>query len=118
VKKKVYPYLLAYCLFTAIFYSNCTTTRLYNFSLKNTLAIFLLKNEKTYFFCLPIQYVGEYQIQSFEFRNGNILIGEYNILLNRDEIKIYVYLNEEANEEKWNSETAFNLVYSEENDRI
>jgi hypothetical protein len=54
-------------LFLAITFSSCVTTRengfsQYNFSLKNTLAIFLQKNEKGHYFCIPLQYVGDYQI--------------------------------------------------------
>ena len=105
------------CLFTAIIFSNCTTTRHYDFSLVNTLSIFLLNNEKDHYFCIPVQYLGDYQITGFEFNNGNILIGDYDILLKRDEINIYVYLNEDADEEG-NSDGEFNLIYSEENGRI
>jgi len=109
-------------LLTAITSLNCTATRRtdlsdYNFSLKNTLAIFLLNNEKGYYFCIPVQYLGDYQIAGFEFDNGNILIGDYDILLKRDEINISVYLNETANED--GSTTGdFKLVYLEENGRV
>jgi hypothetical protein len=90
-------------VFAAITLSSCAAARgndfsQYNFSLKDTLAIFLLNNEKDYYFCIPIQYTGDYQVSGFEFDNGNILIGDYDILLKRDEVKISVYLNEEADE--------------------
>jgi len=104
-------------LFAAIIFSNCTTTRHYDFSLKNTLSIFLLNNGENYYFCIPVQYMGDYQIAGFEFDNGNILIGDYGILLKRDEINISVYLNE-ASDLDGNSDSEFNLVYLEENGGI
>jgi hypothetical protein len=76
-----------------------------------------LHDERNYFFCIPVQYVGDYQIESFEFNNGNIQIGDYDILLKRDEINIYVYLNENA-DEFGESDGDFDLIYSEENGRI
>ena len=104
-------------LFTTIIFSNCTSTRHYDLSLNNTLSVFLLNNGNDYYFCIPVQYMGDYQIEKFEFNNGNILIGDYDIPLKRDEINIYVYLNEDENEDG-NSDGVFNLVYSEENGRI
>jgi hypothetical protein len=106
-------------LFVVFTLSNCATTRQkdfsqYNFTLKNTLSIFLLNNEKGYFFCIPVQYVGDYQISRFKFDNGNILIDDYDILLKRDEINISVYLNETA-DETGNAVGDFNLIYLEEN---
>jgi hypothetical protein len=61
--------------------------------------------------------MGDYQIAGFEFDNGNILIGDYDISLKRDELKISVYLNETADE---NGSTAgeFNLVYLEKNGKV
>jgi len=109
-------------LLAAIILSSCATTRpndfsRYNLSLKNTLSIFLLNNEKDYYFCIPIQYVGEYQIARFKFNNGNILIDDYDILLKRDEINIAVYLNETADEDGGSVE-GFNLIYLEENGKV
>jgi hypothetical protein len=110
------------CLFPAITFPNCVTTRQngfsqYNFSLKNTLSIFLLNNEKGYYFCIPVQYMGDYQISRFEFNNATIQIGDYNILLKRDGLNISVYLNEKANE-NGSTVVGFNQVYLEENGRI
>jgi len=104
-------------IFAAIVFSNCATTRQHDFSLKNTLAIFLLNNGEEHYFCIPVQYMGDYQIERFEFNNGNILIGNYDILLERDEINIYVYLNETADLDG-SSDGEFRLIYSEENGRI
>jgi hypothetical protein len=75
-------------LFALFFLLTCTATRSYNFSLKNTLSIFLLNDGKDYYFSIPIQYIGDYQIENFEFKNGFILIGGYEILLNRDNVNI------------------------------
>ncbi|MDR1857920.1 MAG: hypothetical protein LBQ69_00460 [Treponema sp.] len=47
----------------------------------------------------------------------SLLIGDYEILLKRDEVNIYVYLNEAA-DEYGNSDGEFNLVYSEEKNKI
>ena len=116
MKSKINAYLCI-IVFTAIIFSNCTTTRNYDFSLKNTLSIFLLNNGKDHYFCIPVQYMGDYQVAGFEFDNGNILIGNYDILLKRDEINISVYLNETADLDG-NSDDEFNLVYLEENGRI
>jgi hypothetical protein len=122
MKRKSFDYFCLISLFAALFLSNCTTTRQkdfskYNFYLENTLSIFLLNNEKDYFFCIPVQYIGDYQINGFEFDNGNILIGDYNILLKRDEIDISVYLNETA-DENGNTTGGFHLVYLEENGKV
>jgi hypothetical protein len=122
MKSKITVYLCIIGLFAAIIFSNCATTRQndfsqYNFSLKNTLSIFLLNNEKGYYFCIPVQYIGDYQIAGFEFDNGNILIGDYDILLKRDEVNISVYLNETA-DENGNTIGEFNLIYLEKNGRV
>jgi hypothetical protein len=109
-------------LFGAIIFSNCALTRQndfsqFNFSLKNTLSIFLLNNEKDYYFCIPVQYIGGYQIGSFEFDNGNILIGDYDILFKRDEVNISVYLNEMSDEEG-NAVGEYKLIYREKNGKV
>jgi hypothetical protein len=122
MKSKISVCLCIIGLFAAIISSNCAKTRQndfskYNFSLNNTLSIFLLNNEKDYYFCIPVQYIGSYQIASFEFDHGNILIGGYDILLKRDEINISVYLNESV-DENGNTAGEFNLIYLEENGNV
>jgi len=117
MKSKINVYVCIMGLLAAIIFSNCATTRRYDFSLKNTLAIFLLNNGKDHYFCIPVQYMGDYQIEKFEFNNGNITIGDYEILLKRNEINISVYLNE-ASDLDGTSDSEFNLVYSEENGKI
>ena len=81
-----------------IFLSGCVKEQQYNFSLKNTLAIFLLNDNNKNYFCIPVQYIGDYQINDFEFTGGYILIGDYEILLKKDEINISLYLNKETDE--------------------
>ena len=104
-------------LFVAFFSSNCTTTRHYDLSLDKTLSIFLLNNGENEFFCIPVQYMGDYQIESFEFSGGYIQIGDYEILLKRDEVNIYIYLNETADIDG-SAVDEFNLIHSEENGKI
>ncbi|MCL2265514.1 MAG: hypothetical protein FWC22_05675 [Treponema sp.] len=95
----------------------CAAERQYDFSLNNTLSIFMINNENGSFFCIPLQYMGDYHVEKFDFRGGSILIGGYEILLKRDDVNIYVYLNEEA-EENGSSINGFNRVYSEEKGKI
>jgi len=117
MKRKINVYLCIMGLLAAIVFQNCTNKRQYDFSLKNTLAIFLLNNGKDHYFCIPVQYMGDYQIAGFEFDNGNILIGDYDILLKRDEVNISVYLNETSDLDG-TSDSEFNLIYLEEKGRI
>ena len=122
MKSKINACLCIMGLLAAIALSNCAAARQndfsqYNFTLKNTLSIFLLNNEKGCFFCIPIQYIGDYQIAGFKFDNGNILIGDYDILLKRDEVNISVYLNETA-DENGNMVGEFNLIYLEKNGKV
>jgi len=104
-------------ILAAIIFSNCASARHYDFSLNNTLSIFLLNDGKEHYFCIPVQYMGDYQIEKFEFNNGNITIGDYEILLKRDEVNISVYLNE-ASDMDGSSDGEFNLIYLEENGKI
>ena len=122
IKRKINVYLCIIGLLALINLSNCAKTRQndfskYNFSLKDTLSIFFLNNEKGYYFCIPVQYSGDYQISRFEFDNGNIIIGNYDISLKRDEINISIYLNEMADEDG-NIIGEFNLIYLEENGNV
>jgi hypothetical protein len=77
----------------------------------------MLKNGNNYYFCLPVQYYGDYQIQSFEYVTGSVIIGNYEIALNRNGLNISVYLNE-APEEFGNSDGIFNQIYLEENGKV
>jgi len=122
MKSRINVYLCIIGLFTVITLSNCAKIRQndfsqYNFSLKNTLSVFLLNNEKGYYFCIPVQYTGDYQISRFEFDNGNIVIGNYDISLKRDGINISIYLNEMADEDG-NIIGEFSQIYFEENGKV
>ena len=97
--------------------SACLTARKYDLSLANTVSIFLLNNEKGAFFCIPIQYMGDFHIGGFNFSNGFVVIGNYRIPLNRNDVNIFAYLNEETDEDG-SSVSGFNLVYHEEKGRI
>jgi hypothetical protein len=59
----------------------------------------MFNNGKDYYFSIPIQYIGDYQIQDFEFDSGFILIGDYKIVLERDDLKIDMFLNESSDED-------------------
>jgi hypothetical protein len=114
--------LLIISLFAAIAILSCATTRQndfsnYNFTLNNTLSIFLINNEKDNYFCIPVQYVGEYHMSRFEFDNGNVLIGDYDIPLKRDDLNISVYLNE-AEDEDGNTAGEFYMIYQEKNGKV
>ena len=89
--KKPQIKLYFFILFSAVIFLNCSAGREFDFSLKNTLAVFLVNNENGSHFCIPVQYTGGYQIQDFEFSGGYIFIGDYEILLNKDEVNISVY---------------------------
>jgi hypothetical protein len=66
---------------------------------------------------MPVQYVGDYQINSFEFTDGYILIGDYKILLEKKDVNIDIYVNENS-DEQGNTDGLFNLIYSEEKGKI
>jgi len=119
MKIKYINYLCILKLFTVIFFLNCSSmpTQKHSFSLKNTLSVFLLNNEKGTFFCMPIQYLGNFHVNSFEFINGTINIGEHEIQLKRNEINISAYLNKNT-DEVGGSDSEFDLIYLEENGKI
>jgi hypothetical protein len=99
--------------FTVILFSTCKTIPQYDFSLNNTLAIFLLEDKSDYYFCMPIQYMCDYQINNFLFVKGYITIGDYEILLKREDLKITVYLNEGLDLDEGLVD-GFSLIYSED----
>jgi hypothetical protein len=98
--KKNNSFLFVIGLFIMFIFINCaaTPTRQYNFSLKNTLSIFLLNDKNNYSFAIPIQYIGDYQLENFEFNKGYILIGDYKILITGDDINIDVFVYETSDE--------------------
>jgi len=98
--------------------TNCASERNYELSLKDTLSIFLLKNDKGNFFCIPVQYIGSYHIENFEFTGGIISAGDYEIKLDRNNVNIYIYFNNTTDETGDAKGGVFNLIYSEENGNI
>ena len=138
MKRKNNIHLCTIWFFFAIIFSNCANNLKYEFICQNTLSIFLQNNGKDYYFNIPIQYIGDYKIESFEFVNGHILIGDYKISLKRDNIKISIYYNEDADDIqtivdfvnnkndmdsiaeyfKIDAYGLFKLIYLEENGRI
>jgi len=111
--------LCVFVLFTAIILSNCerTDANQFDFSLHNTVSIFLLENEAGIFFCIPIQYLGDFHIGSFEFTNGFIVIGNFEIPLLKDNINIFVYLNQRT-DDSGSLDSGFELVFEKERGRI
>ena len=91
--------LYVFILLLIVYLSSCSTLPKtnfsdFNFSFNNTMSIFLLKNEKGHFFCIPVQYIGEFQLNNFDFTSGNILIGDFNIQLSKENTIIYKYYYE------------------------
>ena len=111
--------LCIFILFAAIILSTCTGTniRQFDFSLHNTVSIFLLENEAGFFFCIPIQYLGDFHIGSFEFTNGLIVIGSYEIPLLRDNSNIFVYLNQKT-DNSGSLDSGFDLVFGKERGNV
>ncbi len=81
------------------------------------MSIYILNNGNNYYFNIPVQYVGDYQIETFDFLTGYILIGDYNILLERENIKINISLNK-SSDEYGNTKGDFETIYLEENGEI
>ena len=115
MKRADNTHLCVFILFAAIILSNCAraSTRQFDFSLHNTVSIFLLENEAGFFFCIPIQYLGDFHIGSFEFTNGLIVIGNYKIPLLRDNVNIFVYLNQKT-DDSGSLDSGFDLVFAKE----
>jgi hypothetical protein len=115
--ERMKTFLFCIGLLTTISFINCATTSNYNFTLKNTLSIFLLNDGKNYYFSIPVQYIGDYHIGGFEFDDGYIEVGDYKMNLERNNISIEVFVNE-SSDESGNTDGMFNLVHSEKNGRI
>jgi len=115
--KKRVSHLYLLTLLTLSLLSACKPSPHYNFICRNTMSISILSNGKYRYFSIPVQYVGDYQIESFEFLNGYVLIGDYKILLERENIKINILLNKSANEDG-KARGDFEAVYSEDKGKI
>jgi hypothetical protein len=76
------------------------------------MSISILSGGKNHYFSIPVQYVGDYQIEYFEFTSGYILIGNYKILLEKENVKIEILLNKTANEDG-KARGNFTPVYSQ-----
>jgi hypothetical protein len=110
-------FLFCIGLLISISFISCATTSNNDLTLKNTLSIFLLNDGNNYYFSIPVQYIGDYHIGSFEFDNGYIAIGDYKMNLKRNGISIEVFVNE-SSDESGNTDGVFNLVHSEKNGKI
>jgi hypothetical protein len=110
-------FLILISLFAVFFFSACNAKPHYNFICQNTMSISILSNGKNHYFSIPVQYVGDYQIESFEFLNGYVLIGDYKILLERENIKINISLNKSA-DEYFHAKGELEPVYSEDKGKI
>jgi len=100
-----------------LFFSDCGNAEKYEFICQNTMSIYILNNGNDYYFNMPVQYVGDYQIETFDFLNGYVLVGNYKILLERENIKINISLNK-SSDEYGNAEGDFETVYSQENGKV
>ena len=126
MKVKPFFWFVMTILIAAITFSNCasaadTASAVIESShylyFKNTMSISLLRNGNTFYFSIPFSYIGDYQIEYFEFNNGYVLIGDYEIPLNRNEISISAYVNE-FSDDYGRSDGLFNLIYLEDHGRI
>jgi hypothetical protein len=115
--KRKNAFLLIMGLLVTACLLGCTTTSHYNLSLKNTLSIFMFNDGKDHHFAIPVQYIGDYQIQSFEFDNGFIQTGDYKMPLVRNDISIDVFLNG-SSDESGNTDLSGDHIYSETNGKI
>ena len=117
MKTKRNIFCVIYIFIIVITFSNCVSKPAFSgrneLSLNNTLAIFMVNNENGALFCIPLQYLYDFHIGGFSFSGGKIIIGNYEIPLNRNEIIISVYLNDNS-DDIGGAVTGFNLVYLEE----
>jgi len=96
MERKSNPYLCVIGIFAALIFSHCENARKYDFICQNTMSIDISNNGKNYYFSIPVQYIGDYQIEAFDFINGYILIGDYKILLEKENVKITILLNNQS----------------------
>jgi hypothetical protein len=77
----------------------------------------MVNNEKDHYFYIPVQYIGDYHIKSFEYLSCYVLIGDQKILFNKKDVNIDVYLNENS-DEYGNTDGMFTQVYSEKKGKV
>ncbi|MCL2276564.1 MAG: hypothetical protein FWC21_01565 [Treponema sp.] len=123
--KRIFLYI--FTLIAIIFFSGCASApvpifeqtrsnqRNYNFTLSNTVSVYMVNDDKNkQFFCFPIQYVFEYQMQSFDLTESFLIIGDYKIDINRNNANIYIYLDEESDISGVFDSVDFKIIYIEE----
>ena len=115
--KKRVSHLYLLTLLTLSLLSACKPSPHYNFICRNTMSISILSNGKNHYFSIPVQYVGDYQIESFEFLTGYVLIGNYKILLERENITINILLSKSSDVDG-KAKGDFETVYSEDKGKI
>jgi hypothetical protein len=81
------------------------------------MSIQILHNGSNYYIHIPVQYIGDYQIESFDFQKGLVQIGDYKILLEREMLAIHIALNT-SSDEYGNTKGQFKAVYAEDNGRV
>jgi len=127
MRKIIITSLNVLVLAAAVIYSGCASTqaavqrdsrsnqRSYNFTFNNTVAAYIVNDGKNnQFFCVPIQYAFEYQIQSFDLTESFIMIGDYKIDINRNNANIYIYLDEESDALGSFDSINFKIIFIEE----
>ena len=84
-------------VFSILLFSSCSQERHYKFypknELSNILYLSLFRLDK-HFLEIGIYNIGNYQISNFEYYNASIKIGNHEIIFERDNISIAVYINE------------------------
>jgi len=98
MRKMINVLLSILILLTVMVFPGCGNTHTPDIFIGNSLSIFLLNNGNNYFLCMPVQYIGEYNISGFKFNNGSVTIGDIEIQLNRNELNIIEYMSETADE--------------------
>jgi hypothetical protein len=81
------------------------------------MSISILYSGKNHYFSIPVQYIGDYQIETFNFLNGYVLIGDYKILLEKENVKIDILLNKSA-DEYFRPKGDFEPVYLEDKGKV
>ena len=84
-------------VFSILLFSSCSQERHYRFYPKNELSSILylsLFRLDKYFLEIGIYNIGNYQISNFEYYDASIKIGNHEIIFERDDISITVYINE------------------------
>ena len=111
IKNKIIIFLLLLSIIT------CSVKNQYNFTLQNTQSIKLNKIINEYYFNIPIQYIIDRQISNFKFINCYVLIGDYKIIFENDDLDIFIFVNINS-DEFGNIDEASDQIYLERNGEI